>query len=235
MKMKNKRAEEIAHREAQKAERKAAKERRLNSFQLERTDQNTKFEKERILIVCEGKNTEPDYFRHFKLSTATIKAIGLGYNTVSLVDRAAQLNEASDYDQVWCVFDKDDFSNFNDAIQKAAQLGFKTAWSNQAFEYWLLLHFEDHQGGPMDRKDYYDKINGYLKPFGVLYDRYSKKISQEFFDVLQAKSPKETKSRQALAIERAKRNLNFHNGNTPANSESSTIVYSLVEEILKFK
>ncbi len=87
----------------------------------------------------------------------------------------------------------------------------------------------------MDREDYYDKINAYLKPFGVIYDRDSKKISERFFDVLQAKSPKEGKLRQDLAIERAKRNWDFHKENTPANSESCTVVYRLVEEILKFK
>ncbi|MGN6417310.1 MAG: RloB domain-containing protein [Pseudobacter sp.] len=31
------------------------------------------------------------------------------------------------------------------------------AYSNQAFEYWLILHFEDHQGGKIDRNDYHKK------------------------------------------------------------------------------
>lgn len=238
MKMKNKRVEEAARKLEIKAGLKEAKERRKNSFTLERNELIRR-EKEKILIVCEGANTEPDYFRHFKLSTATVKIVGIGHNTVSLVEYAKKLQDKKEeedkYDQVWCVFDKDDFQNFNDATQKAKDLGFKTAWSNQAFEYWLLLHFEDHQGGAMDREDYYDKINAYLKPFGVIYDRDSKKISERFFDVLQGKSPKEGKLRQDLAIERAKRNLAFHHENTPANSESCTVVYHLVEEILKFK
>ena len=233
MKMKNKKAEEITRRLEQKVALKAEKERRKNSFQLKR-DSPDRVEKPTILIVCEGKNTEPDYFNQFKLSSATVKIVGTGHNTVSLVEYANRLNIKRKYDQVWCVFDKDDFLNFNNAIQKAQNLGFKTAWSNQAFEYWLLLHFEDHQGGAMNREDYYDKINTYLKPLGVVYDRYDKKISDRFFDVLQAKHSKEAKKRQDLAITRAKRNVDFHDNNTPAESESCTMVYLLVEEILNY-
>ena len=41
-----------------------------------------------IYIYCEGKNTEPDYFKIFRVKTAKIKAIGVGDNTLSLVDSA---------------------------------------------------------------------------------------------------------------------------------------------------
>jgi hypothetical protein len=87
-----------------------------------------KIEKPLILIVCEGKNTEPSYFRQFKLTSATIKPVGEGYNTISLVKRAMQLALEKKYDQVWCVFDKDDFpeNDFNDAITIASANGF---WS----------------------------------------------------------------------------------------------------------
>ena len=232
MKMKNKQAEQAAQRKAQKASL-LVKKRSANTIDLGRNPSN-RVEKQSFLIVCEGKNTEPDYFRKFKLKTATIKVVGEGYNTISLVQQAKELNEEGEYDQVWCVFDKDDFKNFNNAIQKAEQLSFKVAWSNQAFEYWLLLHFEDHQGGAMDRTLYYDKINAYLKPFNLFYDKDSKRINDRIFDVLQAKDVKNNKKRQELAIARAKRNIQFHKDSTPENSESSTLVFHLVEEILKF-
>lgn len=57
-----------------------------------------------ILIVCKGRNTEPSYFRQFRLFSATIKAIGEGFNTTSLVKRAMQIANSESYDQVWCVF-----------------------------------------------------------------------------------------------------------------------------------
>lgn len=106
MKMKDKKAEQIA---SKKKHREQLKNRRRQEASIERPEP-IKVEKPTILIVCEGKNTEPSYFRKFKLSTATIKAIGEGYNTISLVNRAYQLSNEKEYDQVWCVFDKDDFS-----------------------------------------------------------------------------------------------------------------------------
>ena len=78
--MKNKKAEQKKKRDELKAQRRVAKslERNIPSIN----------EKPTILIVCEGKNTEPSYFNNFKLSSATVKSIGEGYNTISLVKRA---------------------------------------------------------------------------------------------------------------------------------------------------
>lgn len=67
--------------------RNAAKQRRKQTPQLERNEPK-KPEKERILIVCEGKNTEPSYFNLFRLTSTEIEAIGDGKNTVSLVFRS---------------------------------------------------------------------------------------------------------------------------------------------------
>jgi hypothetical protein len=44
-----------------------------------------------FLIYCEGKNTEPSYFKKFKLSSITIDSFGEGKNTLSLVKRAKEL------------------------------------------------------------------------------------------------------------------------------------------------
>jgi len=60
----------------------------------------TKNEKPRILIVCEGKNTEPSYFRQFRLSSATIEAIGEGFNTLSLVKKAIEISRKNQIIQV---------------------------------------------------------------------------------------------------------------------------------------
>lgn len=68
----------------------------------------TKIEKPTILIVCEGENTEPSYFNQFKLSTAIIKCKGIGFNTVSLVDKTIEFKNETQYDQVWCVSTKMD-------------------------------------------------------------------------------------------------------------------------------
>ena len=233
MKMKDKKADQIAKR---KKHLENLKSNRRNEPVLDRNEPS-KLEKPTILIVCEGKNTEPSYFRQFKLSTATIKPIGEGYNTVSLVNRAIQLSEEKAYEQVWCVFDKDDFNNidFNNAIQIAEANNFGVAYSNQAFEYWVILHFNDHQGGGMDRDDYNDKINELLKEFGTTYDgKSSKIITDEIFDILEGVDTKTNKVRRDLAIERAKRNYDFFDHTNCAKEESSTTVFKLVEELIKY-
>lgn len=44
--------------------------------------------KQSFLIICEGVNTEPDYFNAFRLTSASVKAVGKGLNTIRLVEEA---------------------------------------------------------------------------------------------------------------------------------------------------
>lgn len=233
MKMQNKKEKQL---EAKKKHRERVKQGRRKEKVVERDEPN-KIEKPSILIVCEGKNTEPSYFRKFRLSSADIFPVGEGYNTTSLVSRTQDLESKKSYDQVWCVFDKDDFSTdlFNSAVQNAEALGYGVAYSNQAFEYWLILHFNDHQGGGMDRKDYDDKLNEILAPFNVKYDGKSNKlITEEIFELLDGVDDFTNKPRKMLAIDRAKNIYNRLDNASPASEESSTTVFKLVEELLKY-
>lgn len=74
-----------------------------------------------FLIVCEGEKTEPNYFRSFAVDTKVIKLDikGEGKNTKSLVEKAIELKNDSEYDEsdrFWCVFDRDiNGKNSNDA------------------------------------------------------------------------------------------------------------------------
>ena len=238
MKMKNKKAEQIV---TKKAHKESLKTRRRAEPLLERSEAKI-LERPTILIVCEGENTEPSYFRQFKLSSATIKPVGEGYNTISLVKRALHLSKEKSYEQVWCVFDADPkpdnpkhAKNFNDAVKLAERKGFGVAYSIQAFEYWLILHFDDHQGGGMNRNDYNNKINQLLKPFGLTYDGESNKIiTEEIFELLDGIDKKTNKERKRLAIYRAARNYDLFDHFNPSNEESSTTVFRLVEELLKY-
>jgi RloB-like protein len=101
------------------------------------------------LIICEGEKTEPNYFkemRQFHRLSISIEICGTGCNTISLIEEARRIDIGSetDFDQVWCVFDKDDFTaeNFNNAIFKANSYHYRVAWSNECFELWYLLHFK---------------------------------------------------------------------------------------------
>ncbi len=239
MKMKNKKAGQIEAKVKHLASIKAAKKRRREEPILER-DKPTKKEKPTILIVCEGKNTEPSYFEQFKLSLATITTVGKGFNTVSLVKQAIALSKKGNYEKVWCVFDADpkpenpkQAQNFNAAVKMATEKDFGVAYSNQAFEYWLLLHFEDHQGGAMNRDQYEEKINSYINKLGANYD-YDKFVSEDFFDVLFAIDAKTKKGRVDLAIDRAERNYRKWNHRNPAKEESTTTVFKLVRELKSY-
>lgn len=230
MKMKNKKAEQMAARKRHLEQRK--KKRTEPTFErLAPTLQ----EKPTILIVCEGKNTEPSYFNQFRLSSATVTSVGEGYNTTSLITRAKELADKKNYDQVWCVFDKDDHNDhdFNKAVSSENEK-FRIVYSNQAFEYWLILHFDDHQGGQMHRNHYNKKINELLQPYNVIYDSKSKKVSEGFFELLDGVDEKTKKKRVDLAMKRAERNLKKFNHTNAAKKESSTTVFKLVRELLKY-
>ncbi len=227
-----------------KTEQKAARQKHLEQLKAQRRKEPSLerplaalTEKPYILIVCEGENTEPSYFNQFRSTSAKVKSVGEGYNTLSLVNRAIALAHQGNYDQVWCVFDKDDFNDndFNSAIQIAEANNFGVAYSNQAFEYWLILHFNDHQGGGMHRDSYNDKINEHLKPFNLLYDgKGSKLIDENFFELLDGVDYKTGRKRVELAIARAERNFNNLDHSNPAKEESSTTVFRLIRELLKY-
>lgn len=233
MKMKNKRADQIAAREKH---RKQLKAQRRKEPGLDRPAAEL-IEKPSILIVCEGENTEPSYFNQFRITSAIVKSVGIGYNTISLVNKALELSQKGKFDKVWCVFDKDDFKDddFNSAIKIAKVNNFGIAYSNQSFEYWLILHFNDHQGGAMHRNQYNKKINELIKPFKLIYDgNGSKLISEEFFELLDGVDSKLSRKRVEIAINRAERNYNKLKHINPAKEESSTTVFKLVRELLLY-
>lgn len=184
--------------------------------------------KQTFLIICEGVNTEPDYFNAFRLTSANVKAIGQGMGTVALIQKAINIKEQEKqkgrtYNQNWVVFDKDDFPDvdFNAAIALARKNGFEVAYSNQAFEYWFLLHFNLYQGAL--HRSRYEKMLSDLLGFP-----YSKKsgVSNKMFNILFPK--------QMQAINYAKTVMKQFSGDNPSQKEFSTTVYLLVEELNKY-
>lgn len=107
------------------------------------------------LIVCEGKQTEPNYFNGLKkkinekygnkvdVLIPKIDVKGTGLNTESIVKYTERMVNYSSkvYGQVWVLFDKDDYDDdqFNRAIENC---NYNVAWSNPNIELWLLSHFK---------------------------------------------------------------------------------------------
>ena len=109
-----------------------------------------------FLIVTEGKCTEPNYINGLKdeiiakiggtvdiVEVPEIDIHGEGASTEKLIEITEQYVSKANiiYQNIWVVFDKDDFLNFDLAIAEGEEKGYSIAWSNQSFEYWLYLHF----------------------------------------------------------------------------------------------
>jgi hypothetical protein len=196
--------------------------RKVNSRGYSSRKVDTREIKQRFLIVCEGERTEPNYFRSFRVpkNVVNIDIRGLGENPSRLVQSARELADEDEYDQVWCVFDRDDWTpeDFNNAITNANELSFKVAYSNEAFELWYVLHFEFlHTGIP--RCDYIRKLS---KLLNNRYQKNSETIYDELFD------------KQNIAIRNATNLLGQYDRYTPAKDNPSTTVHLLVKELNKF-
>lgn len=179
------------------------------------------------LILCEGKRTEPDYFQAFSYDERKyfLRIEGLGRSTSSLVRTAREYildakRERQKYEQVWCVFDKDESpdADFNSAVQMANAAGIRCAYSNEAFELWFVLHFEYWQTAS-SRHDYCSKLNALLPGHGGYC-----KTRPDMFELL--------KDRQTTALRNAKRLYDsYPAGAAPAAKNPVTTVFELVEQL----
>lgn len=128
-----------------------------------------------ILIVCEGKKTEPEYFQGLLLdcknATVAIRIAKKHGVPATLVDEAKTLMTQGQYSSVWCVFDVDNHPNLAYAKQKARDNGIDLAISNPCFELWLLIHFTDPSGSH-DRKEITRRLKVHLPGYdkGVEYE-----------------------------------------------------------------
>lgn len=112
-------------------------------------------EKTKVLIVCEGKETERNYFDDLKRESAVVKqfavtvARGSGGSRLQIVQAAIDKNRSlkTAFDVVWCVMDVEALSNEEakaeliSAIATCSREGILLALSNPAFEVWFLAHF----------------------------------------------------------------------------------------------
>lgn len=187
---------------------------------------DTKEVKPRILVVCEGKKTEPNYFKGFKVSTVDLVIEPAGAVHVSVVERAIELvAQDGDYEEVWCVFDRDkhitnpqDTALFNSALEKASASGVRVAYSNDAFELWYLLHF-NYVDSQILRADYVAKLRDILGTY--------KKNDPNMYGKLEDK--------METAIRNAKKLYDECDKTDPANADPSTTVFMLVERLMELK
>jgi len=197
---------------------------------------------DRILIVTEGKKTEPNYFNEIKafyrLPSANVSAIPSAYGTdpLSVVNYAEHLFIEGEeslsippraFEKVYAVFDRDDHHTYHDALGKAASLNqklqndlrqlitFKAIASIPCFELWLLLHYEQITH-PLHRNDTIRRLKGHLPDYqkgqGGLF-----KFTQPLI---------ETANRHALEL---------INNNTQHGDGPYTDIHTLVDLLVKLR
>jgi hypothetical protein len=122
-------------------------------------------EEQRILIVTEGEKTEPNYFNELiaawglnatrnKVNPITVDNQS-GSAPRSVVIHAIEKAKDKFFDHIYCVFDRDKATTFNEAVKiielentkknekndNSQQPEYHAIRSYPCFEYWFLLHF----------------------------------------------------------------------------------------------
>jgi hypothetical protein len=196
------------------------KERLERRARLKRTAAMREY-RQRILIVCEGEKTEPNYFRQFELPNTDVVVVGTGKNTVSVVEDAVaeKSKKGANFESVWCVFDRDSFPSerYENAFILAAKHSIEIAWSNEAFELWYLLHFDFHDAA-LSRHQYAEKLTEKL---GEKYDKTDPNLFAKLL------------TRRETAIQNAEKLISSFPIDRRAHTNPGTTVHRLVKLLQK--
>lgn len=239
----------------------------MEPWEVKTDDIREEDSKKVFIIFCEDGAVEPAYFETFKRKEIQISAFGNKKQHHAQVDLATEYFRKNDLlevievngviqevlkldagAQAWCVFDRDKELNdgkdtaFNDSIFIANSKGIKTAWSNDDFELWILLHFEDvdvQNPEYLNRRKYYERLTEILK---YLYPN-EQKFQNQRFDYYTTMKSKENflrytyqlmKGSVDVAIERAEKLEGIHITNPPKATHlhcPCTKVHLLVKEL----
>ncbi|WP_026838889.1 RloB family protein [Gillisia sp. JM1] len=183
-----------------------------------------------ILIVGEGQ-TEKLYFESFPVLALTVEAIDLkGQSKLKLIESTQSIieNSKTKYDEVWCVFDMDykqgekEFADFDNAIKKGKSLGYKIAYSNDAFELWFYLHYNYTE--QQNHRTYYYKSLG--EKWDLNYEKDGK--AYKFCQSIYSRIENDKEASQAKAIKRAEKLLKKQSDLIYHKQNPITTVYKLV-------
>jgi len=191
----------------------------------------------KVLIVCEGEKTEPNYFNelkdHLALNSANIIITGdCGSSPMAVVKHVRlQYKYAKDagdpFDKVFCVFDKDTHTSYHQAIEKLEAAKPKNTFypvtSVPCFEYWLLLHFTyttkpfQQNGSKSGCETLIDELSKYLPDY--------QKGDKSIFDTIVGQLPR-AKAHAIKALDEAEKN---------DTDNPSTHIHKLIEYLENIK
>ena len=189
-----------------------------------------------IHIFHNGEVAEVNYFQDFKhfLAGQDAKVNVVNYCNQTkgkapwqVIEQAINFKisekiSKQDADQIWCVFDIDNFlkqdkKSFTKALEKAKKNNINIAWSNPCFELWPMLHFELIETA-ISAQDCQKKLKVFFKRIGVDYKKNCEGLFSKLFD------------KQTTATSRAKK---ISKERDPKINPSTT-VFRLVEELKNF-
>lgn len=208
----------------------------------------------KFILFAEGRNTESSYFNllgraNCKVIPITKKGNGISkcvdfVNDSQKAWNSMPVEEREKYDERWLVFDADGRADFVAGIKLAQKKGFHVAYSNMCIEYWFMLHFYNHSGEqiPMIGNSHSEaqirEINRFIKKYNKQakipvreYSIASKKIEEDFFDLMLAVDPITHKRRIVSAYERAKSIYDRKKVDGAEMSESVTTIFELLERL----
>ncbi|MCK4642512.1 RloB domain-containing protein [bacterium] len=176
-----------------------------------------------ILVVCQGKETEMNYFKGMK-NIERLSNVKIRFKSVDpcgMIRHIVKKKDSEKYDELWCVFDIDntDRINVNQAITLAKNENIHIVYSNESFELWYILHFE-YLNTEISRKRYPGKLDIYL---GKKYEKNDPNMYQILND------------RQKIAITNSTNLLKKYERFDPFGNNPSTTVHRVVVELLKHK
>ena len=211
-------------------------------------------EPQKIIIYVEGKNTEYNYCEQLKRQNCSfVPVVQRGHGIGKCVDFVEESNkkfnnlpqkQRDKYKQKWLIYDCDGHDDFAESIAKAREYGFNVVFSNMCIEYWFVLHFYEHDGKSIPMKadshsqTQIDMINDYIKWYNKnaesnvnKYDGDSKKVEDDFFDLMLAVDPQTNNRRILDAYDRAKTIHTRKKTDGAEFCESVTTMYEFLKEI----
>lgn len=138
-----------------------------------------------FIILTNGKESEKNYFtllRGHRKSIFEIKVKFVNADPIGLIKQAIKVKDSTN--RVWIVFDKDEFPN--EDIYRTIRLAKKDdigiAFSNIAFEVWLIAHFKEFNL-EKNAEELNSTIDSLLKKHGYLkgYEKNDLEVISSIF------------------------------------------------------
>jgi hypothetical protein len=243
-------------------------------WELDTNDARSADQITNYIIFCEDEVSEPYYFSSFQVSDVLrINAIPNQKhsklnldNTIAHCKSNGLIEFKKDSYQViephneniWCVYDRDmeheafeqirksQHVAFDTAIVTANNAGINVAWSNDAFELWILLHFEPvPTENILHRTYFYNRLTEIFRSLHPDSEEYQYIVSNANFNYKSTLKKRSLFIRFVLPVLRANTATamanavelenNFNNDTEFHLRNPCTMVHHLVERLLPFQ